>query len=127
MDYDAEVKALRIAAAAQDRRAEDVVVLDMRDLMSICDYFVICSGRSRLHVDAIADEVDDVMEAEGASRLHREGIPDSTWVIVDYGDVVVHIFDPEGRGFYNLEGLWRDAVRLDVPEPAPVTDVTPEQ
>ena len=124
MDYDGEAKALRIAAAAQDRRAEDVVVLDMRKLMSICDYFVICSGRSRLHVDAIADEVDDVMSAEGEHKRHREGIPDSTWVIVDYDDVVVHIFEPEARGFYNLEGLWGDAVRVDVPEP--VADTTLE-
>jgi ribosome-associated protein len=125
LDYDAGAKALRIAQAAQDRRAENTVVLDMRDLMSICDYFVICSGRSRLHVDAIADEVDEVMEAEGESKRHREGIPDSTWVIVDYGDVVVHVFEPEARGFYNLEGLWGDALRLDVPEP--VTDAMPEQ
>jgi len=115
LDYDAGAKALRIAQAAQDRRAENTVVLDMRDLMSICDYFVICSGRSRLHVDAIADEVDEVMEAEGESRRHREGIPDSTWVIVDYGDVVVHVFEPEARGFYNLEGLWHDAARLELP------------
>jgi len=99
----------------------------MRDLMSICDYFVICSGRSRLHVDAIADEVDDIMDAEGQSKLHMEGIPDSTWVIVDYGDVVVHIFEPEGREFYNLESLWGDAVRIDVPEPAPAEDAAPEQ
>jgi len=125
LDYDAGAKALRIAAAAQDRRAENTVVLDMRNLMSICDYFVICSGRSRLHVDAIADEVDEVMEAEGEDKRHREGIPDSTWVIVDYGDVVLHIFEPDARGFYNLEGLWRDAVSLDVPEP--VAEPTPEQ
>ena len=125
MGYDAEAKALRIAVAAQDRRAEDVTVLDMRHLMSICDYFVICSGRSRLHVDAIADEVDQAMSAEGEEKRHREGIPDSTWVIVDYGDVVIHIFEPEARGFYNLEGLWGDAVRVDVPEP--VADTTLEQ
>lgn len=119
MELDAEQRATRIAQAAMDRRAEDVVVLDMRGLMSICDFFVVCNGRSRLHVEAIADEVEEQMREMGLRPWHREGIPDSSWVITDYGDVVVHIFEPEARVFYNLEGLWGDAPRLEVAEPAP--------
>ncbi len=106
-----------MAQAAQDRRGEEVLVLDMRELITICDYFVICNGRSRLHVEAVAEEIADQM-AEGRIRAkHREGIPDASWVILDYLDVVVHIFTPEARKFYDLEGLWGDAPRLEVPEP----------
>ena len=107
--------ALQIAEAAEERRAQELTVLDMRGLMTICDYFVICSGRSRLHVDAIAEEIDETMSELGIEPRHVEGIPDSSWVILDYLDVVVHIFEPEARSFYNLEGLWHDAARIEVP------------
>ncbi len=114
MDLEPRERALRIAEAVEDRRGENVVILDMRGLTTICDYFVICNGRSRLHVDAIAEEVDEQMSELGIEPQHIEGIPDSTWVILDYLDVVLHIFDPDARGFYNLEGLWGDAVRVEV-------------
>lgn len=113
-------RALRITGAADKRRAEEVVVLDMRGLTTICDYFVICSGRSRPHVDAIAEEVEEQMSALGIEPRHIEGIPDSSWVILDYLDVVVHVFEPDARRFYNLEGLWGDAARVEVP----VTEVS---
>lgn len=114
-------KAQRIAQAAVDRRAEDVLIMDMRGLMTICDFFVVCSGRSRLHVEAIAEEVEEQLSEEGLRPWHREGIPDASWVITDYGDVVVHIFAPEARAFYNLEGLWGDARRVEVEEPTAST------
>lgn len=114
MDLEPKERALRIAEAVVDRRGEDVIILDMRGLTTICDYFVICNGRSRLHVDAIAEEVDEQMSKLGIEPRNIEGIPDSTWVILDYLDVVLHIFDPDARGFYNLEGLWGDAVRIEV-------------
>ena len=113
-------RALRITGAADKRRAEEVVVLDMRGLTTICDYFVICSGRSRPHVDAIAEEVEEQMSALGIEPRHIEGIPDSSWVILDYLDVVVHVFEPDARRFYNLEGLWGDAARVE----EPVTEVS---
>lgn len=113
-------RALRITGAADKRRAEEIVVLDMRGLTTICDYFVICSGRSRPHVDAIAEEVEEQLSALGIEPRHIEGIPDSSWVILDYLDVVVHVFEPDARRFYNLEGLWGDAVRVE----APVTEVS---
>ncbi len=115
MELEPRQRALRVAEAADDRRAEDLTILDMRGLTSICDYFVICSGRSRLHVNAIAEEVDDQMGKLGIEPQHIEGIPDSTWVILDYLDVVLHIFDPQARSFYNLERLWGDAARVGVP------------
>jgi len=107
-------KALQAARAAVDRRGEEVLVLDMRGLMSICDYFVICNGRSRLHVEAIAQEVEEQMKAEGVRMTQSEGIPDASWVILDYLDVVVHIFEPQARRFYDLERLWGDAPRVEV-------------
>lgn len=115
MELEPKEKALRIAEAAEDRRAEDVAILDMRGLTTICDYFVICNGRSRLHVDAIAEEVDEQLSKLSIEPRHIEGIPDSSWVILDYLDVVVHVFEPGARRFYNLEGLWGDAARVEVP------------
>ena len=115
MELDPKERALRIAEAADDRRALDIEVLDMRGLMTICDFFVICNGRSRLHVDAVAEEIEEQMSEIGIEPRHIEGIPNSNWVILDYTDVVVHVFEPESRGFYNLEGLWHDAGRIEVP------------
>ncbi|MGC9317092.1 MAG: ribosome silencing factor [Armatimonadota bacterium] len=115
MELEPKEKALRVAEAADDRRAENLIVLDMRGLMTICDYFVICNGRSRLHVEAISEEVDEQMADIGIEPQHIEGIPDSSWVILDYLDVVVHVFEPQARRFYNLEGLWGDAARVEVP------------
>lgn len=115
MELEPRDLALRIAEAAEDRRALDVEILDMRGLMNICDFFVICSGRSRLHVDAIAQEIDEKLSKLGIEPRHVEGIPDSSWVILDYLDVVVHVFEPDARQFYNLEGLWHDAPRVEVP------------
>jgi len=109
-------RALQIAHAALERRGEEVLVLDMRGLMTICDFFVICNGRSRLHVEAIAEEIEEEMETKGIRANHCEGIPDASWVILDYLDVVVHIFSPEARKFYDLEGLWGDAPRIELPE-----------
>lgn len=114
MELEPREMALRIAEAADERRALDIEVLDMRGLMNICDFFVICSGRSRLHVDAIAEEIEDQMSALGIEPRHVEGIPDSSWVILDYLDVVAHVFEPDARGFYNLEGLWHDAARIEM-------------
>lgn len=115
MELEPLERALRIAEAAEKRRAEQIGILDMRGLTTICDYFVICSGRSRPHVDAIAEEVEEQMSALGIEPRHVEGIPDSSWVILDYLDVVLHIFEPDARRFYNLEGLWGDAARVESP------------
>ncbi len=102
------------AEAASKRGALDVVILDMHELMAICDYFVICHGRSRAHLRAIAEAVEERLEQEQIRVDHREGPRDDTWIILDYGPIVVHIFSEAGRSFYALERLWSDAPVVEV-------------
>lgn len=105
-------KARAIARVALDGLAEDAVILDMRRVASFCDYFVICQARSSLHIDAIHDRVVEAMAQEGLHSPRREGARNSTWVVLDYVDVVLHIFDEPTRAFYDLERLWSDAQRV---------------
>jgi len=107
-------KASAIARVALDGLAEDAVILDMRRVASFCDYFVICQARSPLHIDAIHDRVIEAMAQEGLHSPRREGGRNSTWVVLDYGDVVLHIFDEPTRAFYDLERLWSDARRVNL-------------
>ncbi len=100
--------ALLAAEAAESKRAEAVVVLDLRDQTLITDYFVICTGTSRVQIRAIADGVAEVL-AGHRPRVVREGDESAQWVLLDCGDVVVHAFGPEARTFYRLEKLWGDA------------------
>lgn len=99
---------------ALETKAEDVVVLDVRGLASFTDYFVIMSGRSTRHVQGLAEAIEKELSAKRANSKHSEGLNEGMWVLLDLGDVVVHIFYHENRGFYDLEGLWHDAPRLDV-------------
>ena len=98
-------------ALAQSRKAEDVVVLDIRELTDVTDYFVICTGEVDAHVKAITDAIVEGMEAQGERPWHVEGYEGLRWVLVDFVDVVVHIFRGETRDFYALERLWGDAKR----------------
>lgn len=102
-------KALLIAQGMEKRRALDVMLLDMRELMTITDYFVICHGRSLVHVEAIAESVGDFMEQNGIRPDHKEGGRGQRWVILDYGSAVAHIFSEDARDFYDLERLWEEA------------------
>jgi ribosome-associated protein len=86
-----------------------VLLLDIRNVASFADYFVIASGSTNRQIQAIIEAVEEVGEADGAKPIGREGEPDSGWVLMDYGDVIVHIFAPEERQFYDLEGLWHTA------------------
>lgn len=83
-------------------------------MTTLADYFVICTGGVSRQVKAIADEVDYRMSLERVFPHHVEGLPECRWVLMDYGDVVVHVFDAEARGYYYLEGLWGDAARVEV-------------
>jgi len=96
------------------KKAHDVVILDLRKMTSATDYFVICSADSDTQVKAIADAVRDGTESKGVSPWHAEGFQALTWVVIDYVDVVAHIFHRETRSFYNLERLWRDAGRTEI-------------
>ena len=95
---------------ASDRKAEDIVMLDISKVSIIADYFVICSGTSDRHVKAIAREIEEKLREEvGIRPANMEGITEGTWVLMDYGDVLVHVFEPKTREFYRLEQLWSEA------------------
>ena len=98
---------------AEDKKAEDILVLDLRAISSFTDFFVICSGTSEPHLKAIATGIrEGIRERSDLSPLASEGSPLSQWVVIDYNDVLIHIFNEEKRAFYALETLWRDAPRL---------------
>ncbi|HKP52289.1 MAG TPA: ribosome silencing factor [Chloroflexia bacterium] len=102
--------ARKIVEIASDRKAEDIVMLDITKVSIIADYFVICSGTGDRHVKAIAREIDDKLREEvDVKPLNVEGITEGTWVLMDYGSVLVHIFAPATREFYRLEQLWAGA------------------
>jgi ribosome-associated protein len=106
-----------LAQAALDMKAFDVVILDLTGLVAYTDLFVICSARNRRQVQAVADELRSVAKKD--LSLHAkstEGVEAARWVLVDFGGVVVHVFDEALRGFYDLDGLWADAPRLPTPE-----------
>jgi ribosome-associated protein len=110
---DALDRACLCARVAADNKARDVVVLDMRGVTPIYDFMVLTTGASRRQMHAIAEEVDDAMRDVGDRRLGIEGYESSRWIVQDYGDVVVHVFDPEAREYYALEDLWADAKKVD--------------
>jgi len=101
--------ARRIVDLLSDRQAEDIVLLDIHEIASFADHFVIATALNARHVDALIDAFDKDLAREGIKALRREGESDSGWVLIDFGPVIVHIFTPEDRRFYNLEGLWRRA------------------
>jgi ribosome-associated protein len=112
-----EDTATALAKAALEKKAFDIALLDMRGLVDYCDIFVICSARNRRQVQAIAEAVRVHGKRElGLKPQATEGLEAARWVLVDFGDVVVHVFEEPMRGFYNLDGLWSDAPRLEAPE-----------
>lgn len=100
--------------AAKDKKAINPVVLDIKPISVICDYFLICSGNSSTQVNAIAENIIDKLKENGVSLSHREGSREAKWVLLDYASLVVHIFEDEERQFYNLERLWGDAKVVDL-------------
>jgi ribosome-associated protein len=107
--------ALAAARTAEDNRGRDIVVLDMRALTPIFDYFVIATGTSRRQLHAMSEEIDHTLEDDlGDRRLGIEGYTQSRWILLDYGNVVIHLFDEEARRYYDLESLWAQADRVDL-------------
>ena len=105
--------ALAAARTAEENRGRDIVVLDMRELTPLFDYFVLATGSSRRQLHAMSEEIDHALEEGlGDKRLGIEGYQDSRWILLDYGDVVVHLFDDETREYYSLEQLWTGAKRV---------------
>ncbi len=104
--------AKRIVEFAEDKKATDIVILDMRKVANFCDYFVICSGNSDTQVRAIAEGIKEGVEKLNLPAPYSEGFRQARWGLLDFGDVVVHIFEKETREFYALEYLWQDAVKV---------------
>lgn len=101
-----------IAKTMADKKARNIVIMDMREISMVTDYFVICSAGSANQVKAIADHVEETLGSEGASFFHKEGYREGRWILMDYGDCVAHIFVEEDREFYNLERLWGEAPQI---------------
>ena len=108
----AEWKARRAARVALEKKAGDLVVLDVQRVSSVTDYFLICSGQSRTHLQTITDAIRIELKGEGVQPRHAEGVAESGWVLLDYGDVLVHVFLEDTRTYYALERLWGDAPTL---------------
>ena len=94
---------------ASDKKASDILLLDIRDISTIADFFVICTGNNARQIQAIADALDDDLKKQGARLLYREGGSDTGWVLLDYGDIIIHVFAPKEREYYRLERLWSEA------------------
>lgn len=101
--------------ALDDKRAEDIVILNMKNISLLADYFIICHGNSDRQIQAIAREVKEKAEENGFDVRRIEGYDSARWILIDLGDMVVHVFNKEERQFYNLERLWGDAPQIEVP------------
>ena len=112
-------KAIIAAQAADEKKASDIMVQEVKDLISVTDYFVIVSAANNRQVQSIIDEIEEKERKEAnAKPLHREGTEDGSWALLDYGDFVVHVFQPDTREYYRLESLWNDAPILDLAKEA---------
>ncbi|MGB1779028.1 MAG: ribosome silencing factor [Longimicrobiales bacterium] len=113
-EFPSEVR--RAAELALERKAHEVVILDLRGISTATDYFVIAGGSSDVQVKAIAEHVVDELKKDSVRPEHSEGLRGGRWVLLDYVDFVVHVFHPEARAFYQLENLWGDAPRWEAPD-----------
>jgi ribosome-associated protein len=109
-------KAFLSVQSAANKKAEYIKVLDLKEISSLTDYFVICSGHSDRQVQAIADSIAIELKEQGYTPISMEGYREGRWVIVDFGDVVIHVFMDALRDYYDLENLWSDAKRVPVPQ-----------
>ncbi len=114
-EIDADTAARVILASLEDDKAEDILALDIRGKSSFADMLVVASGRSARHVGALADHVMRKLKEAGAKEIRVEGLPHCDWVLVDAGDVIVHLFRPEVRSFYNIEKIWAGAPSPTLP------------
>lgn len=114
-DLDEEVKLA--LTCASEKKAFNIVALDLRDVASFTEFFIIVSGANTRQAQAISDEISEQLKKQLKSKVVRiEGYRSAEWILLDYGDFIVHIFEKEARGFYDLERLWRDAKKVEIPE-----------
>ena len=104
--------AIRIARLADDKQAAKIVILDVAQAIQVADWFVICDGQNRRHLGVIAQHVAKELKQDGIYRMGGSSLDDENWVLLDFGPVVLHAFDPKARGYYDLENLWGDCPRL---------------
>lgn len=114
MTKSSKKKSLASVHAALEKKAEDLVLLNMKGIVSYADYLLICSGRSDRQVQAIAQSIETALKKLGYQPLGIEGMNHGRWVLIDYGDVIVHVFQESIRRFYDIEELWADAPRVDI-------------
>ena len=131
---DSRAKALLAARAALDKQAEGVVVIDLRSLSTVTDFFVICTAGSARQITALRDHIETVLDQQGCPVWHTEGeassrgpMHESQWVLMDCGEIVVHLQDQQARSFYLLEQLWADAPRVPLDDPTPVSHAPPSR
>ena len=103
-------------AALEEKKAEDIHVIDIIDLSTVADYFIIANGNNRNQVQALIDSVDEALGKAGCVVKQIEGYDTANWVLMDFGDIIVHVFDKENRLFYNLERIWRDGKKIELNE-----------
>jgi ribosome-associated protein len=103
----------KIVDILDSKKARDVSVINLKNISILADYFVVCTGTSSTHNKALADELEEKMKEAGVDFLHKEGYESARWILLDYGDIVVHIFHDEDRSFYNLERLWSDGIVIN--------------
>lgn len=108
--------AITAARAAADKMGEGIVALDVADRLALTDVFLIVSGQTERQVQAIMDAVDEAMRSAGSKAIRREGTQELRWVLLDYGDIIVHVQHVEDRDFYGLDRLWRDCTEIELPE-----------
>jgi ribosome-associated protein len=113
---DSKEKSVFCAQAALEKKAFDITILELKKASSLTDYFLICSGRSDRQVQAIAQSIEEKMGKKGMRPLGEEGMREGRWVLMDYDDVVIHIFYDQVRRYYDLDGLWIEAPRINPPE-----------
>lgn len=114
--------ALRIAKIIDNKRGEDIVILQVDHLTSIADFFIVAHGRNNIQVRAISEEIEDQLASEGIEPRRKEGAQDARWVVIDYANVIVHIFHPEDREYYHIERLWMDGSNQIAFEPTKPSD-----
>jgi ribosome-associated protein len=124
---DSKKLAVRISEVIFGKKGYDVKILNLTKVATFADYFVVCSADSDTQVKAISDEVESRLREEGVNSWHREGYESLSWVLLDYVDVVVHIFKKDARRFYNLEKLWGDAPVIEVQDPEAVKSIKQEK
>lgn len=102
--------------ALEEKKADNITMIDIEQVSTLADYFIIASGKNRNQIQAMADEVDEVLGRAGYEVRHKEGYQTANWILLDYGDLVIHIFDIQNRLFYDLERIWRDGKAVTIQE-----------